>query len=265
MRLLGACVQSDERDRLLAAAMHGGSLVAANVMYPLTAVAASQTTITAEIPWMLDGDIADTLLLPVEGGGLGVVPRDAAGVSVRPLPLVDGRGAASVTLNGALVRWLMEADSGAMARALADARLLAALATAADSVGVMRRTLALTLEYLKTRRQFGVPLGGHQVLQHRAVDMYIRLEESDCLVRQAIRHQMRTGSLDAAQVHAAKSVACESARLVTQEAIQLHGGIGVTEEYAASHYLRRARVNEQLYGSGEQHFQAFAAATDARA
>jgi alkylation response protein AidB-like acyl-CoA dehydrogenase len=208
----------------------------------------------------IDADIADLLLVrtgadPAQAA-FWIVDPQAAGCRLARYPLLDGRGAARLELDGAAAVRLGAADASVDARA---ALRLGALATAADSLGAMSAAFELTLDYLKTRRQFGAPLGTYQALQHRAVDMYIALGESRALLDQAIASLQADAPQAARDVHAAKSVIGEAARRVTQEAIQLHGGIGVTEEYAASHCLRRARVNEQLYGSAEHHFQAFAA------
>lgn len=207
---------------------------------------------------VVDADIADQLLVR-SGEGLWLVDAKAPGVTCRSYPLLDGRGAASVTFEGAEAVRLGDGEAADVQYAL----WLAALATAADSHGAMSAAFDLTLDHLKTRRQFGHPLGTYQALQHRAVDMYVALGESRAVLDQAIA-SLQAGGPDAARdVHAAKALIGESARRVTQEAVQLHGGIGVTDEYAASHYLRRARVNEQLWGSAEQHFMAFAAAASA--
>lgn len=213
----------------------------------------------------IDVDIADLLIVRTgdspSQAAFWIVDPQAVGCRLARYPLLDGRCAATLELDGAAGVRLGDAVGGVDARA---ALRLGALATAADSLGAMSAAFELTLDYLKTRRQFGAPLGTYQALQHRAVDMYMALGESRALLDQAIA-SLQAGLPEAARdLHAAKSVIGETARRVTQEAIQLHGGIGVTEEYAASHYLRRARVNEQLYGSAEHHFQAFAAlASDA--
>lgn len=207
-----------------------------------------------------DADIASHLLVHA-GDALWWLAADAASVARKAFPLLDGRGAATVVLDGVAATRL--GDDASAARGILVARQLAALATAADAHGAMSAAFDLTLDYLKTRRQFGTPLGAYQALQHRAVDMYVTLGESRAVLDQAIE-SLQAGAPEAARdVHAAKSFVCESARRVTQEAVQLHGGIGITEEYAVSHCLRRARVDEQLWGSAEWHFMAFAAAEPA--
>lgn len=258
-RLLSACEASTARDGLLAHALQGSHCIVVTPM--ISQDAAAQGHLNVHLAWVPDADIAHTIIVPVKGAGLYVVPADSHGLLLQPLPLLDGRGAASITLQSCKAELLAEPAPGALAAAYDQTMLLASLAVAADSVGIMQGALDLTLEYLKTRKQFGVTLGQHQVLQHRAVDMYIRLAESESVVRQAMRSMMSHSTACAAEVHAAKAVACDNARCVTQEAVQLHGGIGITEEYAISHYLRRARVNEQLYGSTEHHRKAFASAS----
>lgn len=233
--------------------MHAGALRIACLLDG-RAVAVENGHLQGRHSVLVDADIAQQLIVHA-GDALWLVDGKAPGVECRPFPLLDGRAAATVRFDGVKAARLGDGAPTDVASALQ----LAALATAADSLGAMSAAFELTLDYLKTRRQFGVPLGTHQALQHRAVDMYIAVSESRAVLDLAI-NTVQAGSPDAARdVHAAKSFVCESARRVTQEAVQLHGGIGITEEYAVSHYLRRARVNEQLWGSAEQHFVAFAA------
>lgn len=222
------------------------------------AMAVQGDTLTGRQALVPDADLADQLFVAAEGA-LWQVGTAQDGVRRQPLPLLDGRGAASVELVGAQATRL----DGALPFSAGPVLQLAALATACDAWGALRASFDLTLDYLKTRRQFGVPLGSYQALQHRMVDFYIRVEESRAVLDQAIAALAAGAASVARDVHAAKALVCENARLGAQEAVQLHGGIGITEEYAASHYLRRVRVDEQLYGAGEQHFLAFAATTAA--
>lgn len=201
---------------------------------------------------VVDADLADHLLVAAEGA-LWQVETAQHGVRRQTLPLLDGRGAARVELVDAQATRL----DGALPFESAPVLQLAALATACDAWGALRAAFDMTLDYLKTRRQFGVPLGSHQALQHRMVDFYIRVAESRAVLDQAIASLAAGDAAATRDVHAAKHLVCENARLGAQEAVQLHGGIGITEEYAVSHYLRRVRVDEQLYGAGEHHFQAF--------
>ncbi|MBC7706583.1 alkylation response protein AidB-like acyl-CoA dehydrogenase [Variovorax sp. GrIS 2.14] len=237
--------------------LHAGELIVACVMSE-HAVRVEAGLLHGHQDVVIDADIAEQLLVR-SGNTLWLLDANAPGVTRQTYPLLDGRGGATVSFDAAQATPL----GGTEPTDLQYALWLAALATAADSHGAMSAAFDLTLDYLKTRRQFGHPLGTYQALQHRAVDMYVALGESRAVLDQAIE-SLQAGAPDAGRdVHAAKALVSESARRVTQEAVQLHGGIGVTEEYAASHYLRRARVNEQLWGSAEQHFMAFAASAPA--
>lgn len=246
-----------QRDNLLPR-LHAGELRMACLLDDVAVRSEKAGRLHGRQQVVIDADIADQLLV-CSGDGLWLVDANAPGVTRKCYPLLDGRAAATVTFDGAEATRLGAGTPTDVQYAL----WLAALATAADSHGVMSAAFDLTLDYLKTRRQFGKPLGTYQALQHRAVDMYIALSVSRAVLDQAIE-SLKTGSIEAARdVNAAKALVGESARRVTQEAVQLHGGIGITDEYIASHYLRRARVNEQLWGSAEQHFMAFAAAPPA--
>jgi alkylation response protein AidB-like acyl-CoA dehydrogenase len=202
-----------------------------------------------------DADIADLLLVEVEGAAPPrwfAVDARAAGLTRTTHPLVDGRGAASLRFDACEAQPLPGVHSGHPA-------LLGAVAVVADSVGAMEAALALTLEHVKTRRQFGVTIGSHQVVSHRAVEMYIRLQESRAMLAAAVS-ALQAGSNDTARdVHAAKAFVGRQARLLAQDAVQLHGGLGMSEDCGASHCLRRTLVNEQLHGTTAQHLQRFMA------
>lgn len=209
---------------------------------------------------VLDADVADLLLLEVGSGAdarwHAVLP-DAAGLRRTVYPLMDGRGAATLDLDGCIAEPLADSNDE-------HSRLVAALATAADALGAMETAFALTLDYIKARKQFGVTIGSHQVVAHRAVDMFIRLEECRAVVARAAQALGTDPRGRAYEVHAAKAFVGPQARLLAQEAVQLHGGIGITEEYAVSHCLRRILVDEQVYGSARQHLRRFAASPQTR-
>jgi alkylation response protein AidB-like acyl-CoA dehydrogenase len=207
-----------------------------------------------------DADLADLLLVEVEAGTSVrwyAVAANASRLRRTPYPLMDGRAAATLEMDGC------EGEPLAPSANL-HSRLVAALATAADALGAMEVAFGLTLDYVKTRKQFGITLGSHQVVAHRAVDMLIRLEECRAVVAGATRALESEDPARAYEVHAAKAYVCPQARLLAQEAVQLHGGIGITEEYAVSHCLRRILVDEQLYGSTREHLRAFAASPKGR-
>lgn len=209
---------------------------------------------------VLDGDIADALLVQASEGGdrrWYWVELDARGLKRRAYPLLDGRGAATLDFDDCPAEALDAGESPHPA-------LLMALALCADAVGAMDAAMALTLDYIKTRQQFGVPIGSHQVIQHRAVDMFIRANECRAVLAQATDFLRAQADAAARDVHGAKAFIGEQSTLMLQEAVQLHGGIGITDEYALSHYLRRVITDDQLSGGHEQHLRQFAAAPSTR-
>jgi len=209
---------------------------------------------------VLDADLADLLLIEAEDGSRRrwyAVAADAPGLARSPYPLMDGRAAATLVLQGCQADALAPTANG-------HSPLVAALAAAADAVGAMEVAFGLTLEYVKTRKQFGVSIGSHQVVAHRAVDMLIRLEECRAVVAGATRALHSGDAARGYEVHAAKAYVGQQGRLLAQEAVQLHGGIGITEECAVSHCLRRILVDEQLCGSTRDHLRSFAASPKRR-
>ncbi len=205
----------------------------------------------------LGGDAAQILLVQasdVEGTQrLFAVPADHPGVTRTPSQLFDGRGAAQVVFDRVEANAAaLAVQGGALADALERIELEAGLLHACDAVGAMRAANALTLEQLQTRQQFGRPIGAFQALQHRMVDMSLVFELADALVEQAV----------AAACHGADSAAWRlacgalvrtalSARQIAEETVQMHGGMGLTEEYPASHYFARLTSFELLYPAEE--------------
>jgi len=260
---IASCASVDQRETLLPR-LHAGDLRVACVFADGDEVRVEGEALRGRKAVVIDADIADHLLVFVQSAGqaptLHLVEAGAAGLRRETYPLLDGRGAATLGFDGCRAA---RVGNGHAASVVHRAMLLGALATAADSHGAMSAAFDLTLEYLKTRRQFGKPIASHQALQHRAVDMHIRIGESKAVLDKAAV-SLQAGTASAARdVHAAKAFVCDEARKLAHDAVQMHGGIGITDEYAVSHYLRRIRVNEQLYGSTEQHFQWFAAASAA--
>ena len=209
---------------------------------------------------VLNGDSADTLLVSarsVEGVGLFRVEADQAGVSRRGYPTQDGLRAAEVVFEQAQATLLGEAGGALPAMERAQDEAIAALC--AEAVGVMDAMHAMTVDYLKTRKQFGRAIGENQALQHRSVDMYVSLEQARSM---ALYATMMAGSGDAGErrraIHAAKVQIGRSGRHIGQEAIQLHGGIGVTMEYAVGHYFKRMTMIERGFGDTDSHLAALA-------
>jgi alkylation response protein AidB-like acyl-CoA dehydrogenase len=195
---------------------------------------------------------ADAFLVTVPGG-LALVARDAPGLELAVDQTQDGGHFGTLTLTDAPA----EAIPGDAAEALDEA----ALATAAYLLGVMDRAFAMTLDYLKTRQQFGKLIGSFQALQHRAVDLQIQVSLTRASV-EAAAATLDSGApaaLRQAVVSRAKARASEAAMFVTKQCIQLHGGIGYTDAYDVGLFLRKAMVLASLYGPAALHRARFAA------
>lgn len=201
--------------------------------------------------------------LSPHGIGLFLVDRTAPGVTVRDYPTHDGMRAADVTFDDVGVG--AEAVIGDPARGLGVLERAvdeAIAAVSAEAVGAMDRALALTVEYLKTRVQFGQPIGAFQALQHRAADMYVAVEQARSM---ALWATMSVAEEDVVTrrkaMAAAKIQVAKSARFVGQQAIQLHGGIGMTWEYEVGHLFKRLTMIERQFGDLDHHLD-WLAATD---
>jgi len=212
---------------------------------------------------------ADWLVVPARTGGgakdkqgitLFLVPRGAKGLGVRPYKTVDGLRAAEVTLDNVAVAAggvLGEVDWGHPLLEAAIDRGIAAVC--AEAAGIMAHMVATTRDYLKTRKQFGVPLASFQVLQHRSVDMFVLSEQATSMAyRAAVLAEAREPADRARAVSAAKAWIGKAARKVGQEAIQMHGGMGMTEEMPVTHYFKRLTMIDTLFGDHRFHRRRFA-------
>ncbi len=220
---------------------------------------------------VLHGGSADAFLLTArlsgkagEDAGLGVfiVPADVPGLSRRDYPTQDGMRAAELTLDGvALDADALLGDNRDAFSALARMQDEAIAALCAEAVGAMEKALELTVDYLKVRKQFGRPIGDFQVLQHRAAEMLIELEQARSM---AIYATMMTREPDSVArsraISAAKVQIGKAARFVGQQAVQLHGGIGVTMEAAVGHYFKRLTMIEKAFGDTDHHMTRLAEA-----
>jgi len=220
---------------------------------------------------VLHGAQADRLIVSARSGGsvadeagisAFIVERGAKGLSVRDTRTIDGLRAAEVELHD--VRVGADALLGAEGRACAAIdRVIdrGSAALCAEAVGVMETLNAQTLEYIKARQQFGQPIGRFQVLQHRAADMFIHCELSKSM---AVLAAMKADSGDANErrraVSAAKAHIGRSGRAVSQAAIQMHGGMGVTDEMPASHYAKRLTMIDFWLGDTAHHLDRFSRA-----
>ena len=194
---------------------------------------------------------AADLFLVAAGGELAVVE---AGVGqLETVQTQDGGHYGILTLEGAECRPVAGGITGAIE--------VLTLLNAAALLGVMERSFAMTLEYLRTRKQFGRPIGSFQALQHRAADLQVQIALTRASVESAAASLDRDGDPGrrGAAVSRAKARAAAAGMLVTREAIQMHGGIGYTDEYDAGLYLRRAMVLANQFGSARLHRARFAA------
>lgn len=193
-----------------------------------------------------------------EGAALFLVAADAGGVAPEPYRLVDGSLAADLHFEAAAAQRLDGVTGAAADAALRKVLHTGIAAACAEMVGLMEGASALAWDYIKTRQQFGKAIGSNQVLQHRSVEMLVGLEQSRSLATSlalslAGRNDLVAGD---AQYHAAKVLVGRNARAVAHDAIQMHGGMGMTEECAVGHYLRRLMVLDQLHGDTQDHLRA---------
>lgn len=213
---------------------------------------------------VLAGPMADVILvaaaLPSGGTGVFAVPKTASGVTIRPYRTVDGGRAADIEFTDAMVPASAllggnEDADGAIARTIERA----IVAASSDAVGAIAAMVTATVDYTKTRVQFGQPLAKFQVLSHRMVDMKVREEEAraSCL--------FATLSLDGPvanrtrAVSGAKAKIGRNGRFVAQNAIQTHGAIGTTDELALGAYAKRVMAYEMIFGSTREHLRRYAA------
>src|ERR1700719_2204965 len=215
---------------------------------------------------VLNGGTADTLIVTArtkggqrDAGGIGVflVPGNARGIAKKGYPTQDGLHAADISFTGVEVG----ADAAIgdpedslplIERVVDEART----AMCAEAVGIMDESLKTTVEYLKTRKQFGVPIGSFQTLQHRAADMFVALEQARSIsMRATMAPDFDDAKERATAVAAAKVQIGKSAKFVGQQSIQLHGGIGMTMEAKIGHYFKRLSMIENSFGDTDYHLR----------
>jgi alkylation response protein AidB-like acyl-CoA dehydrogenase len=190
------------------------------------------------------------------------VAHTGPGLELHSYRTIDDRRAADLTLTGLrLPSAALLGDDGKAWPSLEQARDEGATAVCAEAVGCMRRVLADTVEYSKQRHQFGQPIGGFQVLQHRMVDMYMEVEQSVAAVYLAVLNLEADATTRARAVSAAKATIGRAARFVGENAVQLHGGMGMTEELAIGHYFKRLTAVQYEFGSTDDHVARYAKLT----
>ncbi len=221
-------------------------------------------TIDGEKFVVLNGENADTLIVTArtkgaqrDRNGIGVflVPANAKGIVRKGYPTQDGLHAADITFTNVEVGADAAIGDGENALPLIE-RVAdeARTAICAEAVGAMDESLKTTVEYLKTRKQFGVPIGSFQTLQHRAADMFVALEQARSMSMFATMAadfddaKERTKAVSAAKVQIGKSL-----KFVGQQSIQLHGGIGMTMEAKIGHYFKRLTMIDLMFGNQQHH------------
>jgi alkylation response protein AidB-like acyl-CoA dehydrogenase len=219
--------------------------------------------------FVLNGHAADVLVVSARTSGgsrdrdgisLFVVDRETPGLGIQPVKTMDGHHAAMLTFDGVVVAGdRLLGPAGGAFPALDEAMDLGAAAACAEGAGIARTVLHMTADYLRTREQFGVKIGTFQALQHRAVDMFV---EAELCKSMALLAAVRATDGDAAErrsaISAAKVQLSVGGRYVTQQAIQLHGGIGVTDEHDVGLYFKRMHVLNVLFGDEEHHVARYA-------
>lgn len=242
--------------------------------HDLKAIRSRLSQANADVPtnqWTLDGEKhvvlfggrVDYYLVTALTGGrvdLVLVAADANGIERRPYRTLDGLEAADITFTGTPVSadclLSLRGDGLALVERLAD---YGASLLCAEAVGLMEMAKDTTLEYLKNRQQFGSPLSKFQALQHRMVDIMIQLEQARSITYLAVAHSaVDDRTLRTRSVAAAKSLVGEASRFVGQQCVQLHGAVGLTDEFAVSHALKRLTMIDLTFGDTDHHLARFA-------
>lgn len=228
----------------------GWHLDGAKVLVPGGAVA-TQFVVSAR----LHGERFDP-----DGVVLLLVDADAPGVARTPITTMDGQRVAHLRFDGVRLpadRLLLPpGESFAALQAVVDA---ATLALCAEAVGIMSALLEATLDYVRTRKQFGVPIGSFQALQHRLVDMHGALEQTRSLLIRAVCAADERSPQARRCLHALKVMVGTAGRRIGGEAIQMHGGMGMTDELPIGHYVKRLMVIQTAFGDEHWHRRCFAA------
>lgn len=217
---------------------------------------------------VINGDTADMFIVPARTSGkqqdksgitLFLVPANAKGVKITGYSAQDDGRLADIVLNATPGDILGAEGKGfAILERVIEAGIAA---LAAEAVGAMEALTSLTVEYLKTRKQFGVTIGSFQALQHKAVDMLIMTEQARSMAYYAAMMVEADNEAERRTAMAAVKVQVNrSARFVGQTAVQLHGGIGMTDEYSAGHYFKRLTAIESLFGSTGEYLKKVAEA-----
>lgn len=218
--------------------------------------------------YVLNGGNAELLIVPARTAGeqadkngisLFAIATDSNGVSIRDYETFDGQRAAEIILSDVSVGGdSLIGDPGGAYAALQQTVADATLAVCAEAVGIMRVLTDKTIEYSKNRTQFGVPIGSFQALQHRMVEMYTACEQSQSLLLWAVMTVADGGDGAASAINSIKYQIGTAGKLVAEEAVQIHGGMGVTWELDVAHYFKRLTAIGLIFGNADWHLDKLA-------
>lgn len=218
--------------------------------------------------FVADGATADKLIVAARTDGaagdkkglsLFVVDRNSVGVEVERTQMVDGRNYANINFNNVAVGGdALMGEAGAGFAALSTTLDVGNIYLAAEMLGIAQESFDRTLQYLKERKQFGALIGSFQALQHRAADWWSQIELCKSIVLKALQALDEGDSKAPALASIAKAKLCEVTELATNEAIQMHGGIGMTDEYEIGFFIKRARPAQTMFGDQSYHADRFA-------
>ncbi|HEU0223074.1 MAG TPA: acyl-CoA dehydrogenase family protein [Paracoccaceae bacterium] len=267
--MAGTVLASAGRADLLAPAIEGKSRIAFAHYEPGARYDHTQVETRAEGGWRLtgakavvpNGGEADTLVVSAHapaGLALFLVEAGAPGLVCRSTPTIDGLRVAEITLDATPATLLAEGAEPLVEDAIA----AGLLALSAEALGAMEIARDTTLAYLGTRRQFGVPIGSFQALQHRMADLMIDIEQIRSAVINAAAAFEAGGTGRDRALAAAKHMAGRVGRRLAEEAIQMHGGMGMTWEYPIGHYAKRLVMIDHCLGDARHHLERFAGIAD---
>lgn len=260
-RLVARLGNDEQREHLLAG-LASGEMILSCALDHAQLCQLEDNRLSGRLPLVMHADAAHGLLVTAQDAQgqlrLCLIKTDQPRVQCTAARLLDGRGAASVSFDNAEVELLATPNNDL---SVADNLQLlldeANVALCAEACGMINALLQTTNDYLKVRKQFGKPLAVNQALQHRMADLYLLQQEARALTDAA--QQALTGPVAerARLVSGARSYISDAARQIANEAVQLHGGLGITEELDVSHYFRRVMLLNTLFGGRDQHFLRF--------
>ena len=218
--------------------------------------------------FVIDGASADILIVlartsGVKGDSTGlslfILNSDTSGIEIKKLDMADSRNYANISFNEVIIdESSLLGDLETAGETVESILDIGRIAMSAEMLGNAESAFEITLDYLKQRKQFGALIGSFQALQHRAAEMFCEIELTKSSVMAAMRAADENSNELQRLSSRSKTMAGETLHLVSNEAIQMHGGIGVTDEYDIGFFLKRARVAEQIFGSAKYHTERYA-------